>query len=420
MKYVVVALLINALIPLEGNGQSREFILRAGTLIEQANWKDSIYLLSRFEPAELVFNKGFSSPLHFTLNLNLFTEKMDAITGTGDTLTLKTFEDAHRVRAGNHEFYFEPHLGYLEMLVNKEVSLARLNFFSSGYLINNKRSVLKLDKRDQEANFDRYYYAENIFYLIINDKVYFADRHNLLKAFAENKGVAKRYLHNNKVNYRSKSDMIRATLYLNDLGKIPENKMTDLFRVKAGESIEKEWSDSTYSFPVFREASIKGITGEQQEPLMMNYNVWTGKMDYLNNRDTVEFYNKSDEMVYLGNSLFYKHPSGGYSEVLVQGAHAFCMLKKLKLVQSTLDESSQAVYYKPFSFDDKTYDRLYVIEKSYYFLDKNHQWSEANKASFLRIYLNHNKQIKKYLSEEPVNFRSKSDLLRLLSYCNQL
>ena len=54
------------------------------------------------------------------------------------------------------------------------------------------------------------------------------------------------------------------------------------------------------------------------------------------------------------------------------------------------------------------------------FLDKDEKWSVANKATFIKFFPTKQKQINDYLTSHSVNFKSKSDLLKLLTFCRQL
>ena len=66
------------------------------------------------------------------------------------------------------------------------------------------------------------------------------------------------------------------------------------------------------------------------------------------------------------------------------------------------------------------YDRYYKKEKFYYFVDKRNKLYKAMSSSVQKLYYDQRKKIKTYLSENRVDYKNQDDLIKLLSYCNQL
>lgn len=402
--------------------QPNEFILPALSSLKKVQWRDSVYLFKQFQQGELIFDTGFKSSQKYLLNYNLFTERMDAISSKGDTAALKMVEVQHTIKAGGYVFHFFPKKGYLRILEQGKVSLATLDIFngylvgngSNGYASHKDRTPLQVDNRTQSFEYDRAYVRQSELYLIANNKFYKALKLNLLKVYEENRGVVQFYLEKHPADFTNVNSSIDLIHFLNELKGTPENKIPGLFRVKAGDPISKEWRDSLYLFPQFREALVKTTATFKMSAI--NYNYLTGEMDYINDSgDTIQYKTKNGTSVSFDDRLFYKQSGGGFAEALIQGKETLYETRRLKVIQEENNPDSPGGYSK----DDAADDRLCLMQTAYFFLDKNQRSWMADKTAFIRFFPNSRKQLEEYLSQHPVNFENKVDLIRLISFCKQ-
>jgi hypothetical protein len=68
----------------------------------------------------------------------------------------------------------------------------------------------------------------------------------------------------------------------------------------------------------------------------------------------------------------------------------------------------------------ENFDRFYDVQPLYFFIDHENEIHKATKASILRLFPKHSKEILAYLIEHRVNFESGEDLIQLVTYCNKL
>lgn len=56
----------------------------------------------------------------------------------------------------------------------------------------------------------------------------------------------------------------------------------------------------------------------------------------------------------------------------------------------------------------------------YYLVDKDNNLHKATSQSIRKLFYDQKKQVRAYLAQNPVDFESKDDLIRLLVYCDSL
>lgn len=413
------------------NSQPREYILPALNMVKDTPWRDKIYLFTTFHKGIWIFDTGHETPHKNLLNHNIFRERMEEILPTGDTVALKTSPLQPGVRIGGYEFRYFPGKGYMRVLQSGSVSLAVWEYFmstflvvaSNGYVADTLRGNGHMDDRAQPFSTDRSYQLRSEFYLLTNNDYYPARKPGFLKVYENDKGVVEYYLNKPELFYTNADSLARVIRLFNELSGAPESKVVGVFRVKAGESVSKQWRDSLYVFPQFREGDLASVINRKLNgTLRMNYNLLTREMDYIADiGDTLRLKSRDVTSIQFDHRVFYRQPNGDFGEVLVAGKHSLCETKRLKLIQEYKNPDVLTTDVKlPRTGEDISSDRLYVVERTYYFLaDRSEISWPANKGGFVRAFPKTRKKIDSYLAEHPVNFEKKNDLMRLLAFCQQ-
>ncbi|MEO8472133.1 MAG: hypothetical protein ABI477_08065 [Chryseolinea sp.] len=426
-RFTLLLLLIVSA-PIVVKSQARELIWPALKPFSKVSWRDSVYLFTQFQTGELIFDTGFESPQKHILNYNLFSERMNEITSNGDTVLLDMVEVPHAIHMAGYVFQFFPKKGYMRLLAQGKVSLAIFEYFNSGYLVgatngystNVTRYPLGVDNRKEESDLYRSYARKGDLYLIADNQYYHATRANILDAYKEKRGIVKSYLNKHEIDFFNADTLTHLIHFLNNFNGESEKSLPGSFLVKAGEAITKHWHDSLYSLPQFIEASIKTSPNSSEKSLSMNYNLMTGKIDYLNSDgDTLQFNSKDMSIVNLDNRFFYRQPDGTFAEMILQGKPSLFEVRRLKVVQVGSDPVVPEASTMTVGAKNISRDRLFALKSTYFFLDQfQHSWP-VNKAIFIRFFPKSKKKIDEYLMTHPVNFQNKRDLIRLISFCQQ-
>jgi hypothetical protein len=408
--------------------------LPAHTFVSTMSWWDSIYRFPEFQLGRIKYFTEFSPDALFQLNYNLYYGGIDFIGDKGDTLQMKPLKTIERIEIGGHLFYYDMHVGYVELLTRGSISLGVytiLNTEKMVYVSGNTEGSVNTDLRGLPSVYDRYYREISKYYLLDgNHKFYRALKPAILKLFPGHKEAIEEYIRQHHVNFNSSEDLIDLVNHCNDLHEISEHDSTGFF-LAAGTNLSKVWRDSIYMFPdftkaklVFRDNSTKEIESG------INVNLFTGDIETINaDGDTIKMRNTADITTLLvGNKIIYHDYYHGYIEVLLNsgislGVSHYLRVKKsavsLANVMASTDDMLQRTFYKN-SYDNYTvsFDRLFRKEKKYFFIGDNRQLEEANELSIQRLLPEKKFVLGKYIRRNNTNFKIEEDLRRLIRFCS--
>lgn len=163
----------------------------------------------------------------------------------------------------------------------------------------------------------------------------------------------------------------------------------------------------------------EGFSPEQA--LLMNVNVFLNQIDYITDKqDTIALENSQTiKTVTIDGLLFYNHyPKLGYIEKANQTPVAL----GIKHTINVMMESATGERFKATDWNTPTsrYDRLYIREDKYFFIDQDTRFYAATRPSIVRLFRDSKKEIKKYIKVNKINFKVEADLLKLLEFCAQI
>ncbi|HYI76432.1 MAG TPA: hypothetical protein VEW65_02365 [Chryseolinea sp.] len=199
---------------------------------------------------------------------------------------------------------------------------------------------------------------------------------------------------------------------------------TNYFTLPAWTNVSKvPWRKSIYRFQEFQKGKItytKGFALDYEFDL--NYNVYYEKMDFINLAgDTLSITNTGEiRSIQVGNKTFFHEASTGYYEVLVHLPVALAFRNQFFLEEIEFSNGARSgAIPTDLRGVVAAYDRIYRKRFSYFFVDQNNELSKATRTSVLKLFPEHNTEIKAYLLEHGVDFESREDLIELTIFCNQ-
>jgi hypothetical protein len=188
--------------------------LPALTNISSVPWKDIIYRFPAFEKGKIAYATGLLEH-EFYLNYNMFFEKMDFISESGDTLNITNTREIKEIQIGQTWFFHDHKTGYYEVILKLPVALAVKNQF----VIQNSKvhgAVNFTDVRGVAADYDRYYEILPAYFLIDkNNSVRRATRASILKLFPDHKTELSAYLEEHRPDFESQKDLVDLITYCN-------------------------------------------------------------------------------------------------------------------------------------------------------------------------------------------------------------
>ena len=160
-------------------------------------------------------------------------------------------------------------------------------------------------------------------------------------------------------------------------------------------------------------------------PQKMNYNLFTGTMDVVDEKgDTIKFKKSLQaKILNLDGDVFYRDEDKGYLEILLQGAFAFAAKNNFTLVtdKETLERAGLMEQANASEVSNNTsvapYDRLYQLQRTYFFIYRNQAY-EANKLSILKLMQKHKDATIEYINENNISLTNEQDLKELTTFCN--
>lgn len=205
-----------------------------------------------------------------------------------------------------------------------------------------------------------------------------------------------------------------------------------LYRLRPDQDVRTtDWSDSIYRFPEFKNGRLTFVAGKSQER-KFNYNLFTGKMDFIDDHgDTLTLnYSRELRLVTIGSHVFYFDPTEGYIEIILQMPLSLGVRKVFfaAIKETVADDgygvvshttSSTRSFRGPVTAGVINVDNLYKKEAYYFFIDQRSNLYQANKVSLLRLFEDHKKEIKAYLKKNNVDFRNEQHMTALVRFCNR-
>ena len=163
------------------------------------------------------------------------------------------------------------------------------------------------------------------------------------------------------------------------------------------------WRQSIYRFPEFQKGKITYTRGFVLDyEFDLNYNIYYEKMDFIHSSgDTLSITNTGEiESIQVGNKLFFHDYNTGYYEVLV--ALPLALGFRNQFVFEGVEYSNGLIGSAP-GPDVRgvavKQDRIYSKGFSYFFIDQNNEVHKATRATLLKLFPDHNAEIKGYLLE---------------------
>jgi hypothetical protein len=175
--------------------------------LDKKSLLDSTYRFPAFQNGRVTFATGFSPEETLRFNYNLYLGQMELITNTGDTSQIKRSKDLKLVSIGDHLFFHDNKLGYLEIVYQSPVALGVLRRLST---------VDWVDASESE----RYYTKEEHYYFLDNEnRTHLASSTSIQKLFGDHRSELKDYVHKNKIDFGNQRDLIKLLTFCDGLTK---------------------------------------------------------------------------------------------------------------------------------------------------------------------------------------------------------
>ncbi|HZY81841.1 MAG TPA: hypothetical protein VFE50_20095 [Cyclobacteriaceae bacterium] len=368
---------------------------------DQQKWRDSVYRFPAFQEGRFEFANGFSPTTRLKMNYNSYLETIDIV--EGDRITeLKKFPELKVIYIGDHKFVYYPGLGYLEIILKGTLSLARKTVMSTVYEFSDgyRMPVAVIDDLRTTPNKSiRYYWPVDLYYVI--DPLRRAHRPGPLLFPAlvpDARHKIRDFIALNSIDYRNGKDLETLVTFCNNVYIEPSGKLS----IPAASDLKYSlWRDSIYFFDEFEEVALTDING-QKEYLNANYNLETGWLDVIGKKnDTVALStHKRVATVIIDGRTYMNHPVQGMIEIVFQGKVQLGLMKRIVF---------EGLY---------SNEKMYRIDNTWFFI-KNERILLPSVKVVHSLFPKHKNEIDMYINAHDVNFRSKKDLIDLLSYCSR-
>ncbi len=210
------------------------------------------------------------------------------------------------------------------------------------------------------------------------------------------------------------------------------------FKIKAGEYPDKviPYADR-YQFGQFTTGKADFVGGRTSQA-RFNYNYIGGHILFVDAKlDTLEIIDKATlRNITIGDKSYRFDKRFGYSEIV--GSFQRASLGKREVLARIGTEkggpygisytASSVTTYRSYSSDQAATTKklnanaagVFSYRKAYFLIDNNNRFYIPTAGSIKKLYPAHKKQIGQYLKEKPVDFGKETDLVRLLTYCENL
>jgi ribosomal protein L19 len=170
--------------------------------------RDSIYMFPSFQDGRVTFATGFSLEEKFRLNYNFYSGQMVLIINDGDTTEMVRLREVMLVSIGNHLFYHDNKVGYIEIVHQSPVALRRLSSWAG------------------TSESDIYYAKEKHYYFLDKEnKSYLASATSIQKLFPDHRKKINAYIDENRIDFEKQSDLIKLLKFCDDLTKENQNQV---------------------------------------------------------------------------------------------------------------------------------------------------------------------------------------------------
>lgn len=194
------------------------FVIPPGMYWYSQPWRDSIYSLPEFRPAELEFANGFVPSNHPLMNYNVFFEKFEIKQDDGKNVAMEMNNQLKVIKIGDHRFMYTPMFGYLEIIADGKASLAQSTFMNGMLEVNGgvKYPSGVVDNRTITSKTARYYWFEQRYYIFSDPShVHRVSAAALAKIFPKEKSKIKSFVKNHNTNFKKKDDLLEVVSYCN-------------------------------------------------------------------------------------------------------------------------------------------------------------------------------------------------------------
>ena len=133
---------------------------------------------------------------------------MDMITHAGDTTQIMQLKDLKLITIGDHLFYHDYKVGYIEIIHKLPVSLGVLNLMITA----------DPDVRSTTSRYDRYYIKKAYYYFLGTDNtLHKATKSSIRKLFHDQQKRVNGYLEENKPDFENQDELIKLLKFCNGL-----------------------------------------------------------------------------------------------------------------------------------------------------------------------------------------------------------
>ena len=186
-----------------------------------------------------------------------------------------------------------------------------------------------------------------------------------------------------------------------------------------------------YLYPEFTKCFVKMKSGESHTALM-NYNTVTGKMIFYQSNVLMELNKPETVDTILLNQAKFVFLENEFYEVLVNAPITLFIQHKSDLSSSEKPSAYGAVSQTTAStsvskiYDDKAYnlklpENFKVIPSPVYWVRMNNvMFKFASERQFLNIFPSKVAELKNFINQNDINMKKQDDLIKLVTYCNEL
>ena len=181
------------------------------------------YRFAQFQHGTVHFNDGRA--IAARLNYNLFSQEIQFVNVTGDTLSIAQKYAMDRIRIDGQLFYYYPTIGYLEVL--ERFSSVVLVVHQVVQAVRNQGKVAQLDPRTKSYDplsvwgndRERLTLTTAQAYYIIdkNKKVYPAQRSSFYRIFPDNRTAIKGYIKKHRISFDREEDINKLLHFCSEL-----------------------------------------------------------------------------------------------------------------------------------------------------------------------------------------------------------
>lgn len=199
------------------------FRLDAFETVESAEWFDSTYMYREFKPGFVINDNNYSDGYELKLNYNTYFERFNFITSKGDTVPLKKAKYIKHIKVADDLFLYDNMRGYSKIILSGELSLATKPIFrlvkaGLGGGVSLAEWLPSMDDRGVPLEYRRYYTKDQLYFFVTkNNKVYEANKINMLKLARRDKEKVKAFIDEHRLNLDTGYELALVLQYYNSL-----------------------------------------------------------------------------------------------------------------------------------------------------------------------------------------------------------